>query len=170
MKHFIALLLLLPFSAFAQDCKVKKEIDKFSQKPKVTTGFFPLSEGMNRVLLSIEANSTEIDFFFSFGNSGESKCFDNSSTATILYDSTRLKSNYKNTGSMNCDGLFHFTFRNVPTLPSGLKKLATTKVGSIQLKGNNDMITEIPLTQKDKETLMQMVDCIIKEAPSLRTQ
>ena len=167
MKRFFLVVLLLPVFAMAQDCKIKKEVDQFSQQPKFTTGFLPLNEGMNRVLLSIDANNKEIDFFFAFNKGVAGKCFDDASTATVLYEGTRVKGNFRNTGSMNCDGLFHFTFKNTPTTQSALQRLATTKVASIQLTGTDKKVIEIVLKEEEKLMLMQMISCISKEAKTL---
>ena len=168
MKYIFAAIFLLPLSVFAQDCKLKTEIDKFSQQPKLTTGFFPLSTGLNKVLVSIEATATDIDFLFALNNGGDQRCFDDASTAQVSFDSTRLKSNYRNSGSMNCEGLFHFNFRNVATTPSNLKKLSITKVASIRFTGNNKTITDVTLTEEDKVRLRDMTGCIIKEAQALQ--
>jgi hypothetical protein len=170
MKYIFAAIFLLPLSLLAQDCTLKKEKDKFSDQPKVTTGLFPMSSGTDKILVSIEATATDIDFLFALSHGGEQKCFDNASTAILSYDSLRLKTTYRNSGSMNCEGLFHFNFRNTPTLHSNLKRLSTTKVASIRFTGNDKTVTEVILTEEDKVRLMDMAGCIIKEAQSLRTK
>jgi hypothetical protein len=125
---------------------------------------------MDRVLLSIDANSKEIDFFFALNNAGESRCFDDASTATILYEGSKVKTNFKNSGSMNCEGLFHFTFRNTPTTASALQKLATTKVSTIRITGSNKKAIDINLKEEEKQMLLQMVSCMTKEAKTLLKQ
>src|SRR5215203_1292038 len=143
MKYIFAALFILPLGLVAQECTIKKEVDKFSNQPKVTTGFFPLSSGSDKVLLSIEATATDIDFLFALNNGGDQRCFDDASTAQINYDSTRVKTAYRNSGSMNCEGLFHFNYRNTPTLPSNLVKLSKARVASIRFTGNNKTITDV---------------------------
>lgn len=168
MKYIFAALFILPLGLFAQNCTLKKENDKFSQQPKVTTGFFPLSSGTDKVLVSIEATATDIDILFALNNGGEQRCFDDASTAQVNYDSTRLKTSYRNSGSMNCEGLFHFTYRNTPVPPTNLTRLSTTRVGSIRFTGNNKTVTEVKLTEEDKVRFMDLVGCIIKEAQTLQ--
>lgn len=170
MKYIFAALFLLPLGVFAQDCTLKKQIDKFSNQPKITTGFFPLSSGMDRVLVSIEATATEIDFLFSLAQGEAQKCYDDASTAQVSYDGTRYKTNYRNSGSMNCEGLFHFNFRNTATPASNLNRLATTKVASIVFTGNDKTVTEVKLTEEDKVKLQDMVACIIREAKTLQAK
>src|SRR5687768_2835608 len=99
MKQILLCILLLPALAYSQECKLKKTKDQFSQEPKISTGFI----SFNNSLLSIDANKKEIDFFFSLKNTNESKCFDDASVATFVFEG-KLKSNFKNTGTMNCEG------------------------------------------------------------------
>ena len=167
MKHLFFLLFALPLAAAAQDCGVKKEVDQFTQQPKVTTGFMPFGQGMSRFLLSVDANNKEVDFFFALNSGSTGKCFDDASTATVFYEGTRLKATYKNTGSMNCEGLFHFTFRNTATTPSALQRLATTKLSKIVWLDNNKKEIVYELTDAEKELLMKRVDCLLKEAKTL---
>ncbi len=166
MKMFIGLLLLFPSFLFAQDCKVKKVTDQFSQLPKMTTGFITLSTGSDQVRYSIESNDKEIDFMFSLAD-GEEKCFDNASNVTLFYEGTRSKSNYKNTGSMNCNGLFHFTFRNVSTTPSALNQLITRKVVKMVFTTTDKKELTIELTPEETKQFSDAVACLVKEAKSL---
>lgn len=163
MKHLFAFFLFLPVFSFAQQCKINKTKDPFSQAPKLSTGFLPLSVGA----LSIDADAKEIDFFIALNNFGESKCFDNSSTASIQFDDDRSKLNYRNTGTMNCEGLFHFTFKNSTTTPSALQRLATKKIKTITLTGSNKTTTVITPTEQQKQILSDMVTCMIKESKTL---
>ncbi|MFN2437632.1 MAG: hypothetical protein ABR503_00425, partial [Chitinophagaceae bacterium] len=160
-------LLLFPLFSRSQDCKLKKEVDDFTHETKISTGFVPFSKGLDQVLLSIDADSKEVQFFFAFKNAGESKCFDDASTAVIFFEGSKLKSNFKNSGSMNCEGLFHITFRNSNTTPTTLQNLSTKKISSIQLTGNNKKSTIIVLSDNEKLMLMDMVTCAIKESKTL---
>lgn len=168
MKNLFIVVLLSPFFSLGQDCKLKKETDDFSHETRISTGFVPFNGGINQVLLSIDANSKEVDFFFSLG-SGVT-CFDNSSTATILFEGSKVKATYRNTGTMNCKGLFHITFRNLATTPFPLQKLASQKVSTIRLTGNSKVITDINLKDEEKELLINMATCLVKEAKTLIKQ
>lgn len=165
MKFVLALVLLFPLAAFSQDCKLRKEIDQFSQKPKLTTGFIQLGSG--QVSVSIDATATDIDFLFTFNNKENPRCFDDLSTASFSFDSTRSKGNFRNSGAMNCEGIFHMNFRNSTTIPSGLNRLATTKVASIKFTGTGKNVIDITLTAQEKELLMKWVSCIAAEAKTL---
>ena len=67
---------------------------------------------------------------------------------------------------MNCEGMFHVTFRNVRTTPSALNKLATLKISSINFKGNGKPI-EIKLKDEEKIAIMQMAKCLVDESKTL---
>lgn len=168
MKQVIAVVVLLsPLFTLAQDCALKKEVDPYTKEIKLTTGFIAFNDGISKTLLSIDANSTEVDFFISLTSARGGKCFDAASTAMIVFEGGRLKANYKNTGSMNCEGLFHFTFRNVSTTPSALQNLSLKKVISIRLTGNNKSITEINFKEGDQKLFSDAVACMIKESKTL---
>lgn len=164
MKLLFAAVLLLPLFALAQDCTLKKETNSFTHETRLTTGFMPF----NSTLLSIDANSTDIDFFFSINQAGDAKCFDDASTAVIVFEGTRSKTTFRNSGSMNCEGLFHFTFKNSTATPYALKRLATQKVSTITFNGSNKGITVITLSDEQKQSLMNWAGCIAKEAPTLK--
>jgi hypothetical protein len=165
MKRVLTVVFFLPLFSISQECKLNKSTDNFTHEVRLSTGFMPLNIGFDRVLLSIDANNAEVDFFFSV--SGDSKCFDNSSTATILFDGSKSKNNFKNTGTMNCEGLFHFTFRNLAGTPGALQRFATQKVSSISFAGNNKKITLVTLNEAQKVLLINMAACLIKESKTL---
>jgi hypothetical protein len=68
---------------------------------------------------------------------------------------------------MNCEGLFHVTFKNLATTPSPLQKLSTKKVTAITLTGSNKSVTTITLGQAQQQELMDLINCIVKESKSL---
>jgi hypothetical protein len=163
MKQLFIFALLLPLFSFAQeDCKLKKTKDQFSQEPKISTGFVPFSA----TSLSIDADAKEIDFLFSLTNKSEEKCFDDVSTISFVFEG-KQKANFRNTGTMNCEGLFHVTFKNLTTTPSPLQRLATKKVTAITLNGNNKSITTVTLGLQQQQQLMDLIACVVKEGKTL---
>ena len=162
MKRLLVCLLLIPAFSFAQDCNLKKTKDQFTQEPKLSTGFVPFSA----VSLSIDADSKEIDFLFSINNKSEEKCFDDASTISFVFDG-KQKANFRNTGTMNCQGLFHVTFKNLATTPSPLQRLSSKKITSIMLTGNNNTVTTITLGETQQKELTEMISCLVKEAKTL---
>ncbi|MDP9229356.1 MAG: hypothetical protein M3O67_01630 [Bacteroidota bacterium] len=170
MKSIFLTLFLFPLVALSQDCKLTKTKDDFTHEIKLSTGFIPFNSGIDKILLSVDVTSTEIDFFFAFTNSGESICFDNASTAIVNFEGTKSKSTFRNSGSMNCKGLFHITFRNTSSTPALLQRLSTQKIGSIGFTGNNKKATTIFLKDEQRQVLMNMAACIIKEGKTLIKQ
>ena len=163
------IILLVPAFSFAQNCNFKKETDPFTHVTKITTGFVPFtSTNGTNFSLSVDATPNEIDLFFLI--TSDQKCFDNESAAVLNYEGDRLKANFKNSGSMNCQGAFHITFRNVATTPSNLERISTKKINMIKLTGNNNVVTELAIKPEEKQLLMDMVACIIKESKTLIKQ
>jgi hypothetical protein len=160
MKYCLALLLLSPIFSLAQDCSLKTTKDPYTRETKVSTGLVSL----NNAQYSIQATKSEIDFMFSI----EGKCFDDVSSASVFFEGTRVKSNFRNGGTTNCDGLFHFTFRNTNPLPSALSNLGTKKITAIRFKDNTSKETGIILTAEQQQTLSALINCMINEAKKLQ--
>jgi len=168
MKKIVFILLLaFPFLTKAQDsCKLKKSTDPYTKETRVTTGFVPFNSDGVQFSISIEITKTEIDFFLWIKD--DSKCFDNNSDVQVTYSGERIKTTYKNTGSVNCDGAFHFTFRNSSSIPSNLKRLMEKKVASMKFKGRGGEETQITFTEEQMEKLQQMTSCAVNEARALQ--
>jgi hypothetical protein len=169
MKQLLVLLFFVPLFSKAQECNLNKVVDKFSQQPKYTTGLVTFQSGKGTFQLSIDVNATEIDLMFSLANAGDNKCFDDQSTATATFENGRTRLFLRNSGTMNCDGYFHLTYRNTPMVNYNLQRLGNMKVASIKfVSGKNT--TEVTLDDQGKQTLQTMVNCIIKQAPMLIKQ
>jgi len=151
MKYLIAILLLFPLKSFTQDsCKLKKTQDPYTKELKFSTGFIPI--GTARV--SIQATKLEIDFLFSLG---DGICLDDKTTATVFYPGTKVKTNLKNSGTMNCDGLFHLNFKNQANPNSYLQNLFNKQVSSIKFIDNTKKETVIELTGEQQQTFKAFV-------------
>jgi hypothetical protein len=160
MKYYLALLLLSPLFSPAQDCNVRTTKDPYTREIKVSTGLVSL----NNAGYSIQVTKPEIDFMFSI----EGKCFDDASIASVFFEGTRVRSNFKNSGTMNCEGLFHFTFRNTNPLPSALSNLGSKKITAIRFKDNSNKETGVILTAEQQQTLTTLINCMITEAKKLQ--
>lgn len=166
MKTLLVFFFILPVLAEAQDtCQLKKETDPFTHETTISTGFVPFTVNGVQLSISVDATKTEIDFFFWIKNEG--KCFDDASTVQVNYEGERLKANYKNTGSMNCEGAFHFKFKNSPTTPSILQRLTTKPVSSMKFNGPNKTVTDLVFTAEQKQKLLRMASCVVLEAKTL---
>ena len=161
MKNFLAIVFVFPLWLAAQDCKLKRTTDPYTKEIKLSTGFIVL-QGAS---LSIDADSKEIDFFFSVD--GSDKCFTDASTATVFYEGTKMKANFRNSGTMNCEGFFHIIFKNGVATPALLQRLITQKIANIIFTGNNKTQTTIGLNAEQRQAITTLGDCLIKEAKNL---
>lgn len=164
MKYFIFLALAFPVSCIAQDCKLFKDTDPYTKETRLSTGFIAISGGS----VTIDADSKEIDMLFSI--SGADKCYDNNSVAEIYFEGIKSKTTARNAGTMNCEGLFHFVFRNSHATPTTLlQRMCTKKITQIIFTGNDKKQTKTTLTVKpeQQEIVMKMANCLVNEAKKL---
>lgn len=161
MKYILIIGFLLPIFAFSQDCKLIKETDPYTKDTKLSTGFIALNGGS----VTFDADSKEIDIFFTI--KGNDICFDNNSTAYLLFEGSKTKSSFRNGGTMNCEGLFHFIYKNSTSTTTILKKMATQKIASIVFIGNNKKESTISVKPEMQEAVMTLANCLINEAKTL---
>ena len=120
---------------------------------------------MNGGSVTIDADKLEVDVFFTLD--GSDKCFDNNSTAAIYFEGTKVKMTMRNSGSMNCNGFFHFTFKNTATTTSLLQKLSAQKLNNIVFTGNDKKATKITLTPEQQQMFLSFTNCLVNEAKTL---
>ncbi|MBC7905107.1 MAG: hypothetical protein H7Y27_16890 [Gemmatimonadaceae bacterium] len=162
MKFLFAMLFALPLSLSAQDCDLKKVTDPLNGKSKVSTGFVTMHE----IRLSLDANNKEIDFFFVI-NIDKAKCVNEESTMTFMFEGGKQKTMLRNSGSMNCDGIFHIIMKNSTFTPSALNRLNSKKIVSLVLTDSNEKETKIDLTVEEQKILGNMISCMITEAKTV---
>lgn len=161
MRNVFLALFLMPLFLAAQDCKLNRDTDPFTKEVKLSTGFLEL----DNALLTIDADSREIDLFFTL--SGADKCFDNNSTASVFFEGTKTKLSIRNGGTMNCEGFYHFIYKNAASENTMLKKLLNQKMTHIIFTGNNKKETTLTFTPEDQELIMKFANCLVKEAKLL---
>jgi len=169
MKKILLLLMFAPLGLMAQDstavsCKLHSETDPFTKEIKLSTGFINLSGGS----ITIDATAPEVDLLFSV--SGREVCFDNNSTAFIFFEGTKSKLTIRNGGTMNCEGLFHFIFKNTATTQNNLNRLGTQKINRIVFTTTSKTELTINIKPETQEQLMQHIHCIAEEAKKLIKQ
>ena len=164
MKYLILSFFFIPLFTAAQDCKLNRDTDVFTKETKLSTGFIFLDGGS----VTIDADSKEIDVLFSV--EGADKCYDNSSTAEIFFEGIKSKTSTRNGGTMNCEGLFHFIFRNSHSSPTTLlQRMCTKKITHIIFTGNDKKQTKTTVTvgEAEQEALMNLANCLVTEAKKL---
>ncbi|MGZ8511253.1 MAG: hypothetical protein ACXWV2_03255 [Chitinophagaceae bacterium] len=165
MKYLLLLFIFFgPLLLSAQDstaiqCNLVKETDPYTRETKISSGFISLQGAT----LTIDADNKEIDFFFAVPD----KCFADASTVFIFFEGSKIKTTYRNSGSMNCNGYFHFVFKNGITTPTVLKKLASQKVANFIFTGTDKKATIVSLLPDQQQLLMESTACIVQESQSL---
>lgn len=163
MKLFATILLIAPLclAAQEQECKVKKTTDPYTKEVKISSGLIKL-DGAS---LAIHADSKEVDFFFTMD--GKEKCFNDGSAVVVTYEGNKQKANFRNTGSMNCEGFFHLIFKNTANTPTLLNRLITQKIISIQFTDTDKKPIILNLSPEQQQNIMSRGDCLVKEAKKL---
>lgn len=159
MKYLLLILVLSPFALIAQECKILRETDPYTKETKISSGFINLQGG----ILSIDADNKEIDFFFEVTG----KCFNDASTVFIFLEGSKIKTTYRNAGTVNCDGYFHFKFKNGTVTPTVLQKMASQKTVQFIFTGNDKKETIVSLLPQDQKLVMDAIACIVAEAKTL---
>lgn len=157
---FIVLsLLVFPFVSFSQDCKLIRETDPYTKETKLSTGFLSLQGAT----VTIDADSKELDFFFSVPD----KCFEDESTVFIFFEGSKARTSYRNAGNMNCDGYFHFKYRNNASSNTVLNKLSTLKVSQFVFTDRNKKEIIVSLLPDQQKAFMEAVTCMIRDSKTL---
>lgn len=144
----------------AQECKLLSETDPYTKLTRISSGFIELSGAA----VTVDADKKEIDILFSFKTN---RCFDDECAAMVSFAGTKLKLNLRNAGTMNCEGLFHFIFKNGTTVNYQLKKLATMKISQIVFTDRDDKEFPVLLTPEMQEAFQRAVQCVSNEALKL---
>ncbi|HMU47092.1 MAG TPA: hypothetical protein PKC72_12040 [Chitinophagaceae bacterium] len=164
MKYFVLFLLVLPITGLSQDCKLHRDTDPYTKETKLSTGFIFFTGGS----VTIDADSKEITVLFSI--EGVDKCYDNNSIAEIYFEGIKSKTTTRNAGTMNCEGLFQFVFRNSNSSPTTLlQRMCTKKITQIIFTSNDKKQTKTTITvqQQEQDILMNLANCLVNEAKTL---
>ena len=161
MKYIVIIISFISSVVSAQECKLKKETDLFTKETKLSTGFIFLKGGS----VTVDADSKEIDILFSV--EGTDKCFDNNSTAIIFFEGSKVKTTFRNGGTMNCEGLFHFIFKNSVATNSQLKKITTQKITQIIITGSSKKESFINIAPIEQQKFIELATCLVNDAKGL---
>ena len=166
-KILLYFLFFLPLAALAQDttkapCKLIKETDPFTKQIKLSTGFVYVDGGS----ITIDADSKEVIVLFSLD--GQLKCLDDNSTAEVYFEGLKSKTLSRNQGTMNCEGLFQFVFRNSAGQPTTLlNRMCTKKMTHIIFTGDAQKPVTVNIGPKEQEIIMNLTACLVAEAKTL---
>ena len=162
MRSTVFIVLLLScLQMSAQECKLTRTTDPYTRETRISSGFVQLEGGS----VTLDASKPEIDILFSL--EGAEKCFDNTSTAYIFFEGSKSKASIRNGGTMNCEGLFHFIFRNSNSVTSLLNRMMTQKITHIVFTGNNKKETTVAFGPLEQDAVKNFATCIVNEAKAL---
>lgn len=162
MRYLLTVLFFAPLLLSAQDCKLIRETDPYTKQTRLTTGFVHVDGGS----ISIDADSKEIIVLFSLD--GPEKCFDDNSTAEVYFEGLKSKNQSRNQGTMNCEGLFQFVFRNTTGNPTTmLQRIMTKKITHIIFTGNGKKPVTVNIGPAEQESLVALATCLVNEAKGL---
>jgi hypothetical protein len=68
---------------------------------------------------------------------------------------------------MNCDGYFHFTFKNGANTPLPVQKLGTIKVTQFIFTDTDKKQVVVSLLPEHQDTFMTAVNCVVNESKKL---
>ncbi len=166
-KIVFCFLFLLPLAAWAQDttkapCKLIKETDPFTKQTKLSTGFV-FVDGAS---ITVDADSKEVVVLISLD--GPLKCLDDNSTAEVYFEGIKSKTLSRNQGTMNCEGLFQFVFRNSAGQPTTLlNRMCTKKITHFIFTGDAQKPVTVNVGPKEQEAIMNLTACLVAEAKGL---
>jgi hypothetical protein len=162
MKTLSLIFLLFPFLLQAQECKLIRESDPFTKETKLSSGFVY----MDGASVTIDVDSRELIFLFSL--EGPDRCLDNNSTADLYFEGLKSKTTTRNGGTMNCEGLFQFVFKNSHNNPTTLlQRLTTKKLTQIIFTGNTKKPITVNVGPKEQEAIIALANCILTEGRTL---
>ncbi len=162
MKYLLMTALLFPLMLKSQDCKLIRETDPYTKQTKLSTGFIYVDGGS----VTIDADSKEIIVLFSLD--GAEKCFDNNSTAEVYFEGLKSKTQSRNLGTMNCEGLFQFVFKNSNNNPTTLlQRIMTRKITHIIFTGNGKKPVTVNVAPAEQTIIMAQANCVVTEGRGL---
>jgi hypothetical protein len=162
MRYFLSLFLLISLTATSQECKLSRETDPYTKETKLSSGFIFVDGGS----LTIDADSKEINVLFNI--EGPDLCFDNNSTVDIFFEGIKSKMQSRNAGTMNCEGLFQFVFKNSNNNPTTLlQRMSTKKITQFVFTSNGKKPITVNVGPREQELIMALTACIITEGRQL---
>ena len=162
MRLLLSFLILFPFFASSQDCKLKSEKDPFTKEIKLSTGFTYFDGGS----VTIDADAKEINFLFNI--EGPERCFDDNTTVEFYFEGLKGKTSSRNQGTMNCEGLFQLVYKNTTNNPTTLlQRILTRKLTQAIFMVEGKKPVTVTFSPKEQEAFMVLANCLYTEGKKL---
>jgi hypothetical protein len=68
---------------------------------------------------------------------------------------------------MNCEGLFHFIFKNAANVTTNLQRFSSHKITHIIFIGNDKKEVQLTFDEKARAALQAQATCLLKDAKTL---
>jgi len=167
MKRLLIFFWMLAGASFfseAQECALVRETDPYTRSTGLSTGFHKWKGGA----LTLDASKSEIDWMIEVG--AGNLCFDDESTIQVYFKGTKQKLLFRNSGTINCEGLLHVLFKNSPTTNYQLNKLATLPIERILVTNAADKSWALEPDAEQQDRWMRAAGCLVEESKKLLTQ
>lgn len=167
MKQLLTIFLislLAPRFSGAQDCTLIRETDPYTRSTSLSTGYHKWKGGS----VTLDATRPEIDWMIEVG--AGNLCFDDESTIQVFFKGTKLKLLFRNSGTVNCEGLLHVLFKNSPTTNYQLSKLSTLPIERILVTNAAEKSWAIEPDAEQQARWIRAAGCLVEESKKLLTQ
>lgn len=147
-----------------QDCSLIRETDPYTKLSILSTGYHKMTGGS----LVLDASKTEIDWMLEVGTGNV--CFDDETTIQVFFEGTKLRLLFRNSGTMNCEGLLHVLFKNAAGTNYQLNKLISLPIQRILITtaAKKEWVIEPDAAQRAK--WIRSATCLVDESKKLLTQ
>jgi hypothetical protein len=161
---FIFFFVAVLFSATAQDCALIKNEDPYTRSITYSTGYNKWPGGS----VVLDASKAEIDWMIELGVGNI--CVDDEATIQVFFEGSKLRLMFRNSGTMNCEGLLHVLFKNSTTTNYQLNKLATLPIQRILITTSAKKEFSIEPDADQRAVWMRSATCLIDRGKQLLTQ
>ena len=117
--------------------------------------------------MQLDATKAEIDWMIEVG--AGNICFNDEASIQVFFEGSKLRLMFRNSGTLNCEGLLHVLFKNSISTNYQLTKLATLPVKQIVVTNPDKKTWIIEPTEEQRLKWMEAATCLITESKKLLT-
>jgi hypothetical protein len=161
---FIFLGILFVSQVNGQSCNLIRETDPYTRSVSLSTGYHKWAGGS----ILLDAQKAEIDWMIEVG--AGNICFDDEATIQVFFEGTKQRMQFRNAGTINCEGLLHIYFKNTPATNFQLSKLATQPIQRVLITNAAKKEWSIEPNAEQRMLWMQAASCLVEESKKLLTQ
>lgn len=118
--------------------------------------------------LVLDASKAEIDWMLEVGDG--KVCFNDEASIQVFFEGSKLRLLFRNSGTLNCEGLLHVLFKNSVSTNYQLTKLATLPIKQIVVTNPDKKSWIMEPTPEQRANWMRSASCLVEESKKLLTQ